>query len=118
MPGKKNPEGKKLEARSHYAQFDLDGDGTVTDKELEMARELSAIEIASGKAEGQQAMAWFSLVAMVGSLAMFFTPIISVARVAAIGDLIGLFFISCAGITGAFMGVTAWQKVKATNGGK
>jgi hypothetical protein len=49
---------------------------------------------------------------------MLFTPIISVARVAAIGDLIGLFFISCAGITGAFMGVTAWQKIKATNGGK
>ena len=36
---------KKLEPKSRYAQYDLDGDGTVSDEELAVNQELVQIEL-------------------------------------------------------------------------
>ena len=78
---------------------------TDADNDLEIA-------MMERKQRGQKRMAWTALVAMIASLAILFLPIISNERVEALDDIIGLFFISCAGITGAFMGMTAFMNRK------
>lgn len=60
------------------------------------------------KFQTQKQMAWVSLAAMIGLTVAMFTPYVTESRVHALGDLIGLFYISMAGIVGAYMGVSAW----------
>jgi hypothetical protein len=43
---------------------------------------------------------------------VLFSPMISDSRVAALADLLGLFYIAQAGVVGAFMGMTAWMSRK------
>jgi hypothetical protein len=55
-------------------------------------------------------MARYTLIAMgVFTAAMFFVPI---ERVQALSDISNLFYISGAGIVGAYMGTTAWMNKK------
>jgi hypothetical protein len=55
-------------------------------------------------------MARFTLIAMGAfTAAMFFVPI---ERVQALSDISNLFYISGAGIVGAYMGTTAWMSRK------
>jgi Ca2+-binding EF-hand superfamily protein len=48
---------KKLEPKSRYAQYDLDGDGVVSDEELARNQELVEIELREEKADSQRRMA-------------------------------------------------------------
>ena len=55
---------KRLEKNSDYAAYDTDGDGIVTDEELETSKELQQLKLAHDKADAQRAMAWFALFGM------------------------------------------------------
>jgi len=91
---------------------DLNKDGEVNDIDAELAKVFNEIEIKNRKMESQKQMAWVSLI-MIGVVTFFvFTPIVSESRITALSDLLGLFYISCAGITGAYVGVTAWMSKK------
>ena len=98
---------KKLEPGSDYAKYDIDGDGTITDEELAHAKEIRQAEHEMRKLRAQRRMATASLVAM-GAFtgAMFIVPI---GRVQALADISNLFYISGAGIIGAYMGTSAWM---------
>lgn len=101
---------KKLEKNSGFAQYDMDGDGIVTDEELEHAKLIKETERQLRKSLAQLRMARFTLIAMgVFTGAMFFVPI---ERVEALSDISNLFYISGAGIVGAYMGTTAWMSKK------
>mgnify|MGYP003119686422 FL=1 len=101
---------KKLDVKSKYAEYDTDGDGTVSDAEIAKAKEIIATEDASRKHLAQLRMARFTLSAMgIFTVAMFFIPI---ERVEALSDISNLFYISGAGIVGAYMGATAWASKK------
>ena len=55
-------------------------------------------------------MATYTLIAMGAfTLAMFF---VDIERVRALGDISNLFYLSGAGIVGAYMGMTAWMSKK------
>jgi hypothetical protein len=101
---------KKFEQGTEYAGYDLDGDGTITDAELAHAKEIRQAEHEMRKLRAQRRMATASLVAM-GAFtgAMFIVPI---ERVSALADISNLFYISGAGIVGAYMGTTAWMSRK------
>ena len=101
---------KTLQKNSKYNDYDLDGDGTVTDAELENAKEIKATEDELRKHLAQLRMARWTLIAMgVFTLAMF---LVDLERVKALSDISNLFYLSGAGIVGAYMGTTAWMNKK------
>ena len=99
---------KQLQNKSKYDQYDMDGDGIVTDEELEHAKEIKETERDLRKSLAQVRMARFTLVGMGVFTAAMFTPWVSVERIHALSEISSLFYISGAGIVGAYMGTTAW----------
>ena len=98
---------KKLEDQSKYDAYDMDGDGIVSDAEMAKAKEIRETEDALRKHLAQLRMARWTLIGMgVFTATMFFIPL---DRVTALSDISNLFYISGAGIVGAFMGATAWM---------
>ena len=101
---------KTLQNNSKYNDFDLDGDGIVTDEELETAKAMKETETLLRKQLAQLRMARATLIAMgIFTLAMF---LIDLERVKALSDISNLFYLSGAGIVGAYMGTTAWMNKK------
>ena len=103
---------KKLCQDSKYNKYDADLDGTVDDKEINNAQEMLELELREEKADAHRRMAWVAILSMIVFTAILFSPVISESRVAALADLLGLFYIAQASIVGAFMGVTAWMSRK------
>tara|TARA_E500000331_G_scaffold256703_1_gene247394 strand:+ start:369 stop:686 length:318 start_codon:yes stop_codon:yes gene_type:complete len=100
---------KVLEKNSKYNQFDLDGDGTVSDDEIKRSQDMLEIELREEKSEAQKKMAWVAMGSMIVFSALLFTPMVSESRVSALADLLGLFYIAQTGVVGAYMGVSAWM---------
>jgi hypothetical protein len=101
---------KKFQKDTAYSQYDLDGDGTITDEELSHAKEIKQEEAELRKLLAQRRMATATLMAMGGfTVAMFF---VDIDRVNALGDISNLFYLSGAGIVGAYMGTSVWMSKK------
>lgn len=101
---------KKLQKKSKFAEYDEDGDGIVSDEELSHVKQIKQTETELRKNLAQLRMARCTLISMgVFTIAMFFIPL---DRVKALSDISNLFYISGAGIVGAFMGATAWMNRK------
>jgi len=101
---------KKLQKESVYADYDEDGDGIVSDAELSHIKEIKQTETELRKNLAQLRMARYTLISMgLFTVAMFFVPI---ERVNALSDISNLFYISGAGVVGAYMGTTAWMNRK------
>ena len=98
---------KQLQKKSKYAEYDIDGDGVVSDDELSHIKEIKETETKLRKNLAQLRMARYTLIGMgVFTLAMFLVPI---ERVEALADISILFYISGAGIVGTYMGTTAYM---------
>lgn len=101
---------KKFQKNTKFSDYDTDGDGTITDAELAKAKEIKETEDELRKHLAQLRMARYTLIAMGAfTAAMFF---IDIERVEALSDISNLFYISGAGIVGAYMGATAWMSKK------
>jgi len=99
---------KKLQKNSILNEYDLDGDDTITDDELQRAKEIKETETKLRKNLAQLRMARYTLIGMgVFTLAMFVIPI---ERVQALSDISNLFYISGAGIVGTYMGTSAYMQ--------
>ncbi len=96
---------KKLQKDSVKNALDIDGDGIVSDLELAAAEALDKHE----KADAQRRMAWVAMISMLFFTAAVFLPIFPDARIKALSDLFGLFYIGQAGVVGAYMGMTAYM---------
>jgi len=98
---------KQLERKSKYAEYDIDGDGIVSDDELASIKDIKETETKLRKNLAQLRMARYTLIGMgVFTVAMFFVPI---DRVNALSDISNLFYISGAGIVGTYMGTSAYM---------
>ena len=96
---------KKLQKDSILDEYDLDGDDTITNEELQQAKEIKEMETKLRKNLAQLRMARYTLIGMgIFTVAMFFVPI---DRVTALSDISNLFYISGAGIVGTYMGTSA-----------
>jgi hypothetical protein len=103
---------KKLCIDSKYNKYDIDQDGTVNDDEIDNAQEMLEMELREEKADAHRRMAWVAMISMIVFTMALFLPVVSESRVAALADLLGLFYIAQAGVVGAYMGVTAWMSRK------
>lgn len=112
---------KSLQKDSEYAHLDIDGDGIVTDEELEMDEKMlrlqdmkSDMENEDKKEDAQRHMAWFALFGMLlyPSLVVLsvFTGLEKAANV--LGDMAPTYFVSVAAIVAAFFGKEAYVKSK------
>lgn len=88
---------------------DTNNDGRITKSDIENSNELLELELREEKADSQRRMAWVSIISMIVFTMLLFSPAVSETRVAALADLLGLFYIAQAGVVGAYMGVTAWM---------
>lgn len=90
-------------------QKDIEISEEMTDEEMARLKELSEMERADRKQLQQRYMAWSAIASMVVFTLLLFTPLVKETRVAALADLLGLFYIAQAGVVGAFMGMSAWM---------
>ena len=107
---------KKLQSGSEYAHLDADGDGIVTDEELEMDRKMlelqdlkSDMENEDKKQDAQRQMAWFALW---GMLLYPFAVVLAIwlgldQAGSILGDMAAVYFVSVAAIVAAFYGKEA-----------
>ena len=105
---------KKLQKESEYAHLDLDGDGIVTDEELEMDEKIMRLENEDKKADAQRNMAWYALAGMLlYPVCVVVSVVFGIEQAAKIlGDMAGVYFIAVAGIVAAFFGAQAIGKNK------
>jgi hypothetical protein len=57
-------------------------------------------------------MSWVSILSMVVFTGILFTPLVPESRVAALGDLLGLFYLGQASIVGFYFGAQAYMSRK------
>ena len=100
---------KNLEKNSKFNEYDEDGDGVVSDEELTHLKEIKHTESVLRKELAQLRMARYTLIAMGVFTAAMFLPWVPLDRVKALSDVSNLFYISGAGIVGAYMGASAWM---------
>jgi len=103
---------KKLETDSQYAHLDLDGDGVVTDEELDMDERMMRLDNEDKKQDAQRNMAWFALGGMLlYPFAVVLAQLIGLEQAAKIlGDMASVYFVSVAAIVAAFYGSQALSK--------
>tara|TARA_Y100000361_G_scaffold153826_1_gene176801 strand:+ start:2713 stop:3051 length:339 start_codon:yes stop_codon:yes gene_type:complete len=103
---------KKLQKDSEYAHLDIDGDGVVTDDELDLDERMMRLENEDKKEDAQRYMAWFALWGMLlyPSLVVF-SILISLDQAAKIlGDMAAVYYVSVAAIVAAYFGSQALKK--------
>ena len=105
---------KQLQEGSIWAEADADGDGVVTDAEIELFERCVRFENEDKKEDAQRNMAWFALF---GMLLYPFAVVISAGfgietASATLGDMAPTYFVSVAAIVAAFYGGQAYSKGK------
>ena len=105
---------KRLEDDSEYAEYDADGDGVVTDAEIQTSKELQGLRLQHERADAQRAMSWFALWGMLlyPSLVVVSSWVGLTQAVTILGDMASVYFVSVAGILAAFFGAQAWSNRK------
>ena len=98
---------KNLQTDSNFNKYDIDGDGIVTDEELAHAKEIGKTEADLRKQKAQRRMATATLIGMGAFTAAMF--LVDIDKIKALSDISNLFYISGAGIVGAYMGTSAWM---------
>lgn len=87
---------------------DSNQDGVKDEKDLLLDRDRLELELREEKADTQRKMAWVAISSMIIVTVVLFSPLVGDGRVASLADLLGLFYVSMAGIVGAYFGFTTW----------
>ena len=103
---------KKLEKDSEYAHLDIDGDGVVTDEELDMDERMMRLQNEDKRQDAQRYMAWFALWGMLLYPSMVVISLIIGLDQAAkiLGDMAAVYYVSVAAIVAAYFGTQALKK--------
>jgi hypothetical protein len=98
-----------------FLQYDSNGDRMLNDVELKNAEAEIDIETKAIKFTQQTKMSWLAMSSMVIFTLILYLPVISVERVIALQNLIGMFYIAMAGVIAAYFGTNAYMTVNATS---
>ena len=92
--------------------LDCDKNGVASEEEIASAAKIQELQERIRKSEAQEKMAWVSLIGILIFTGILFMPFVSIEKVVAIGEFIGMFYISLDGILAAYMGTQAWTMRK------
>jgi len=104
--------GKKLQEKSKYAVADADGDGVVTDEEMDRHATWIRLENEDKQADTQRMMAIVSMFVSIIGVAFLLLPVISLDRMDAISSVLSTFLIANTGIVAAYITGSALSKTK------
>ena len=93
---------------SEKSSLDYDGDGKISEDDIKTKQDLIEIDNQDKKEDQQRRMAWLAMGSMVVFTAMLFVPLVSVERLQAIDNILGMFYIAQAGVVATFFGSQAY----------
>jgi hypothetical protein len=100
---------KTLQEDSQFNKFDTDGDGVVSDDELAKAERIVDLENKDQKEDQLRRMAWVAMLSMVVFTVLLFLPFIGIERLAALDNILSMFYIAQAGVVASFFGSSAYM---------
>jgi hypothetical protein len=100
---------KTLQEDSQFNKFDTDGDGVVSDEELAKAERIVDLENKDQKEDQLRRMAWVAMLSMVVFTVLLFLPFIGIDRLAALDNILSMFYIAQAGVVASFFGSSAYM---------
>jgi hypothetical protein len=103
---------KRLEPDSILDVADLDGDGVLTNGEINKHERLTRIENWDKQQDQQRHMAWVAMISMVGLTAALILPVLSTERIQALSGLMTMFYTAQMGVVAAFMGASAYVRTR------
>ena len=110
---------KKLEAGSKYENMDANGDGVISDAEMDMHLEFKRKELEDLDAmrDAQRNMSWFALFGMLlYPFAVVLAQWLGLDNAASVlGSMAATYFVSVAAIVMAFFGTQAYSKAKTSS---
>jgi hypothetical protein len=99
---------KQLQSNSVYNQFDMDGDGVVTDEELNRSERMLQIENMDKLADQQRLMAWAALGLPFAIIIFMSLPFVTAEKAGLLMGLATTFAAAMGTIVVAFMAATAY----------
>ena len=103
---------KTLQSDSKYAMADSDGDGVVTDEEMDRHAMWVRLENEDKQADTQRMMALTSMIVSIVGVALLLLPIISLDRMESVSPVLSTFLIANTGIVAAYITGSALSKTK------
>jgi hypothetical protein len=103
---------KKLQKDSKYDQFDLDGDGIVSDEELSRSEHMIRLENSDKMQDQQRMLCWVSSISSIILIVLVMSPVIPDTRVEMVTALLSTYVVANLGIVATFMGTTAFTRSK------
>jgi len=103
---------KKLQKDSQYEQFDLDGDGIVSDEELSRSEHMIRLENSDKMQDQQRMLCWVSSISSIILIVLVMSPVIPDTRVEMVTALLSTYVVANLGIVATFMGTTAFTRSK------
>jgi len=103
---------KKLQKGSKYDQFDLDGDGIVSDEELSRSEHMIRLENSDKMQDQQRMLCWVSSISSIILIVLAMSPVIPDSRVEMVTALLSTYVVANLGIVATFMGTTAFTRSK------
>ena len=103
---------KKLQKGSQYEQFDLDGDGIVSDEELSRSEHMIRLENPDKMQDQQRMLCWVSSISSIILIILVMSPVIPDTRVEMVTALLSTYVVANLGIVATFMGTTAFTRSK------
>lgn len=108
---------KKLEKGSIWEKADANGDGVVSDKELEIRERMVLLENRDKKEDQQRYLVWFSALTVTVFIVILMTPLVSVDRISHLSGIAEIWVLSNMGVIGSFIGFNQLAK-RANKGGE
>ena len=103
---------KKFQSDSKYAVADSDGDGVITDEEMDRHAMWVRLENEDKQADTQRMMALTSMIVSIVGVALLLLPIISLDRMESVSPVLSTFLIANTGIVAAYITGSALSKTK------
>ena len=98
-------------ANQKMKEYDMNKDGNISEQDVAVQKEILVIENQDKRELQQRRMAWVAMLCMLVFTMTLFTPLISIERINALSDLLGMFYIAQAGIIATFFGSQAFMTV-------